>query len=279
MRPISIPSYIQKSWDIDFSSEETFQQIREAYSVLSMSSDVPEISVVIPAYNEEKNIIQTLYSLSHNVSSRSVEIIVVNNNSSDQTETLVLATGVKCVLETKQGITAARNGGLAAAKGKYILNADADSIYPKDWIEEMIKPLTQDENIVSVYGRFSFIPIGNTGRVTYFFYEYFADLMRRLNKYLKDEAVNVYGFNSGFRRIQGLQVDGFDHPAGTNEDGWLAVKLRDTLKGRLFCVTSTKALVWTSDRRIQIDGGLWKATLARLQRIFSKKQGAERADL
>ena len=279
MRPISIPSYIQKSWNINFSSAETFQQIREAYLVLSKASEIPEVSVVIPAYNEEKNIIQTLYSLSHNVSSRSVEIIVVNNNSSDQTENLVRATGIKCIPETKQGITAARNGGLAAARGKYILNADADSIYPKEWIEEMIKPLMKDENIVSVYGRFSFIPIGSTGRLTYFFYEYFADFMRSLNKYLKDEAVNVYGFNSGFRRMQGLQVNGFDHPAGTNEDGWLAVKLRDTIKGRLFCVKNTKALVWTSDRRIQIDGGLWKATFARLQRIFSKKQGAERADL
>ncbi len=279
MRPISIPPYIQKSWSLNFSSEETFQQIREAYSVLSKSAEIPEVSVVIPAYNEEKNIIQTLYSLCHNVSTRSVEIIVVNNNSSDNTEALVLATGVKCVRETKQGITAARNAGLAAAKGNYILNADADSIYPKDWMEEMVKPLVQDENIVSVYGRFSFIPIGSTGRFTYFFYEYFADFMRSLNKYLKDEAVNVYGFNSGFRRQQGLKVDGFNHPVGTNEDGWLAVKLRDTLKGKLFCVTNTRALVWTSDRRIQIDGGLWKATFARLKRIFSKKQGPERADL
>lgn len=279
MRPISIPSYIQKSWNIDFTSEETFQQIREAYTVLSKAAIIPEVSVVIPAYNEEKNIIQTLYSLSNNISSKSVEIIVVNNNSSDQTENLVLSTGVRCVRETKQGITAARNGGLTAAKGKYILNADADSIYPKHWIEEMVKPLIENENIVSVYGRFSFIPIGNTGRFTYFFYEYFADLMRTLNKFLKDEAVNVYGFNSGFRREQGLQVDGFDHPAGTNEDGWLAVKLRDRLKGKLFCVMNVKALVWTSDRRIQIDGGLWKATITRLQRIFSKKQGADRTDL
>lgn len=279
MRPISIPSYILKSWNIDYSSEKTFQQIREAYTTLSKSSDTPEVSVVIPAYNEEKNIIQTLYSLSNNVTTRSVEIVVVNNNSKDNTEALVLATGVRCVRETKQGITAARNGGLAAAKGKYILNADADSIYPEDWIEEMVKPLIQNENIVSVYGRFSFIPIGSTGRVVYFFYEYFADLVRKINKHLKDEAVNVYGFNSGYRREQGLSVDGYDHPPGTNEDGYLALKLRDKLKGKLFFVTSTKALVWTSDRRIQIDGGILKATITRFKKIFSRKQGEIRADL
>ncbi|MFX5587149.1 glycosyltransferase family A protein, partial [Acinetobacter baumannii] len=38
------------------------------------------------------------------------------------------------------------------------MNADADTIYPKDWIEQMIKPLAERENIAAVYGRFSFIP-------------------------------------------------------------------------------------------------------------------------
>ncbi|HEX3023924.1 MAG TPA: glycosyltransferase family 2 protein [Chitinophagaceae bacterium] len=279
MRPISIPSYIQKSWSIDYSSDETFRQIREAYSTLLKGSDAPEVSVVIPAYNEEQNIVQTLHSLCNNVSAKSVEIIVVNNNSKDNTEVLVLATGVQCVRETKQGITAARNCGLANAKGKYILNADADSIYPKYWIEEMVKPLDKNENIVSVYGRFSFIPTGSTGRFIYFFYEYFADFMRKLNEYLKDEAVNVYGFNSGFRRSQGLQVDGFNHPPGTNEDGYLALKLRNTLKGKLFFVTDTKALVWTSDRRIQIDGGLIKAIITRFRKLLPKKNVEIRADL
>ena len=279
MRPISIPSYIQKSWNINITSKETIAQIREAYNALSKNAENPEISVVIPAYNEEKNIVQTLYSLTHNISAKSVEIVVVNNNSKDNTEAIVLSTGVRCVTEKKQGITAARNCGLASARGKFILNADADTIYPKNWIEEMVKPLVADQKVVSVYGRFAFIPIGSTGRLTYFFYEYFADFMRWINKFMKDEAVNVYGFNSGFRREQGILVEGFDHPPGTNEDGWLALKLRDKLSGKLSCVTNTRALVWTSDRRIQIDGGLWKATMQRVQKFFSKKQGDDRADL
>ncbi|MFX6945480.1 glycosyltransferase family A protein, partial [Acinetobacter baumannii] len=76
----------------------------------------------------------------------------------------------------------ARNAGLAVANGKYILNADADTIYPKDWIEQMIKPLAERENIAAVYGRFSFIPIAGTSRFSYFIYEYFADLSRWINK-------------------------------------------------------------------------------------------------
>jgi len=277
MRPISIPLYIQNCWSSNQISDEKIASINKSYS--NLKKGFPEVSVVIPAYNEEKNILQTLDSLCNNVTARAVEIIVVNNNSIDKTELLVKATGVGCVLETKQGITAARNAGLAVAKGKYVLNADADSIYPANWIEEMIKPFDGEQKIAMVYGRFAFIPIGSTGRFTYFFYEYFADLMRWINKYTKDEAVNVYGFNSGFRREQGLEVEGFDHPPGTNEDGWLAIKLRSKGFGKLFYVTNTKALVWTSDRRIQMDGGLWKAISIRINRIFSKKQGPLRADL
>jgi glycosyltransferase involved in cell wall biosynthesis len=276
MRPITVAAYAKECWDI-LDNPNVIQLVNTAYKQLRKTGE-PDISIVIPAYNEEKNIVQTLYSLCNNITDKAVEIIVVNNNSKDNTEKLVLSTGVTCVLETKQGITSARNAGLAAAKGKYVLNADADSIYPKDWVSEMTKPFYHDENVALVYGRFSFIPIGKTGRFTYFFYEYFADLMRYVNKNLKDEAVNVYGFNSGFKREQGLSVDGFIHPPGTNEDGWLAVKLREKGYGKLFAVTNIKALVWTSDRRIQLDGGLWKATFTRIKRVLFKQEN-NRTDL
>jgi glycosyltransferase involved in cell wall biosynthesis len=268
MRPMWIPANIKKCYDSSLSSSEKIEAINAAYKKMSVGT--PVISIVIPAYNEEDSIIQTLYSLTNNICSKSVEIIVVNNNSTDKTEALVLSTGIQCPLETKKGIAAARNAGLALAKGSIVLNADADSIYPPDWIEEMSKPFFNDEKVVVVYGRLAFIPIGNTGRFTYFFYEYFADFFRFLNKYLKDEAVNVYGFNSGYRREQGLLVDGFNHPpqTGTDGDGWIALKLRDQGYGKLFYVTKPKAMVWTSDRRIQIDGGLWKALLKRIRRLF-----------
>lgn len=266
MRPISIPTYIEQLFRTNPKEIATTALIRERYG--KIANQPPVVSIVIPAYNEEENILQTLLSLSNNETQWPVEIIVVNNNSKDRTAEMVIATGIPCVNEPKQGITNARNAGLAIAKGKYILNADADTIYPKDWIQEMINPLATNEKLCSVYGRFSFIPIGSTGRFTYFFYEYFADFMRWLNKMFRDEAMNAYGFNSGFRREQGLEVDGFNHPPGTNEDGWLALKLREKGFGKLHYVTNIKALVWTTDRRIQLDGGLWKGTWKRLKRMI-----------
>lgn len=266
MRPISIPQYINQLYATNPTEIATMALIRERYS--KICKGVPLVSIVMPAYNEEANILQTLLSLSNNDTQWPVEIVVVNNNSKDKTEEMVLSAGIPCIKETNQGITNARNAGLAVAKGTYILNADADTIYPKDWIEEMVKPLIQNEKVCSVYGRFSFIPTGNTGRFTYFFYEYFADLMRWMNKIFRDEAMNAYGFNSGFRRDQGLSVEGFNHPPGTNEDGWLALKLREKGYGKLHYVTNIKALVWTTDRRIQIDGGLLMGTFKRLKRMI-----------
>ncbi len=266
MRPIAIPPYIKQLYKLNPFDEVAIEKVKLLYK--DLQNGQPLISIVIPAYNEEENIVQTLLSLCNNKTKWSFEIIIVNNNSIDRTEELVISSGIKCVLETKQGITIARNTGLANAKGKYILNADADTIYPIDWIEQMASPLINNDTIAAVYGRFSFIPIGKTGRFVYFFYEYMADLMRWVNKTFRDEAMNAYGFNSGFRKEQGVAVDGFNHPPGTNEDGWMALKLREKGFGKLHYVTNISALVWTTDRRIQIDGGLWKGTIKRIKRMI-----------
>ncbi len=279
MRPITIPNTIEQLWKSGAKTrDEQIAMVKNRYSQLLKGT--PEVSIVIPAYNEEQNILRTLLSLSSNTTTRSVEIIVVNNNSKDNTEALVKATDVGCILETKQGITAARNAGLAVARGKYILNADADSIYPPDWVEEMVKPLADSDTVSITYGRFGFIPTGSTSRFSYFLYEHTADTIRWVNKKFREEAVNVYGFNSGFRREQGISVEGFNHPPGANEDGWLAVKLREKGYGKLHCVTNTNAMVWTADRRIEMDGGLWKALWMRFKRIvFPPKEVVIRKDL
>jgi len=268
MRSLSIPKVILSYIDGSKSNEELISASAKSYKILNNGN--PEISIVIPAYNEEANIVSTLTSLCNNKTAHILEIIVVNNNSTDDTERLVRAFGVSCINEIKQGITNARNAGLASASGTYILNADADTIYPPDWVEQMVKPLMDPKNSIT-YGRFSLIPTGSAKRSIYFVYEYFTEITRWIESKTKDEAVNVYGFNSGFRREQGLSVGGFNHPEGTNEDGHLAFKLRNKGFGKLFRVTAPSALVWTTDRRIQIDGGLVKASVKRLKRLLRMK--------
>ena len=266
MRPLSIPGYIQQYWNTAIDIRRLANETSKAYQKLNKGRH-PDVTIIIPAYNEEKTIVQTLHSICRNETSYAVEIIVVNNNSKDKTAELVEACGVTCILETRQGIVHARNCGLAHSKGKYIINADADTIYPESWIDKLIRPLEKNKNAAITYGRYSFLPEKNTRRITYFFYESLADLSRKFNKYFKDEAVNVYGCNSAFRKEQALQVDGYNHPpGGSTEDGYLALKLRNNGFGKLLYVK--KALVWTTDRRIHIDGGLWVGAFKRLKRII-----------
>src|SRR3989442_14101237 len=116
MRPIAIPSAIREHDQPKERLKDKMSTIRQ--NIQRLYSSIPEVSIVIPAYNEEETILKTLSSLSATTSKKSIEIIVVNNNSKDATGELATAAGATCILETKQGITPARNAGLKLAKGK-----------------------------------------------------------------------------------------------------------------------------------------------------------------
>jgi len=261
MRPLVVPTRIKNL--LRYSEDEKAYIVRQQYK--SLLKGVPEVTVVIPAYNEEATILNALVSVTANITHFSVEVIVVNNNSTDRTEELVRSTGVRCINETTKGVKAARTAGLMAAAGKYILNADADSIYAPAWVETMITPLENNTDIALTYGTFAFLPGPHDSRFPYFVYESMADVLRMFKRWFREEAVNVYGCSSGFRRSQCLQVDGYEHPPGANEDGYLALKLRDKGLGKLKRMPGSNIIVWTIDRHLQQDGGLMKSFFIRVK--------------
>jgi len=90
------------------------------------------ISLVIPAYNEEKYIVPTLESVNKAIKkfrekyNKNIEVIVVDNDSNDKTAEIALSYGCKVVKFKKHNIAAVRNAGAKHAKGKYIAFVDAD---------------------------------------------------------------------------------------------------------------------------------------------------------
>jgi glycosyltransferase involved in cell wall biosynthesis len=95
-----------------------------------------KVSLVIPAYNEEKYIKECLiHIMAQQV--RPDEIIIVDNNCNDATMDLVKHFPVKVVKEEVQGMTAARNKGFNTARGDIIARCDADSHLPPDWIRRV----------------------------------------------------------------------------------------------------------------------------------------------
>jgi len=90
------------------------------------------ISLVIPAYNEEKYIVPTLESINKAIKKfkekyyKNIEVIVVDNDSNDKTAEIASSYGCKVVKFKKHNIAAVRNAGAKHAIGKYIAFVDAD---------------------------------------------------------------------------------------------------------------------------------------------------------
>src|SRR5207245_4147273 len=90
-----------------------------------------KISIIIPAYNEERLLGDTLHrvqaaTISFSEAGWETELIVCDNNSTDRTAELARAAGARVVFEPINQIARARNAGAAAATGDWLLFIDAD---------------------------------------------------------------------------------------------------------------------------------------------------------
>ena len=87
------------------------------------------ISVIIPAYNEEKLLPAALEAIQHSLTEiADSEIIVVDNESTDRTREIAAEAGAKIVTESVHNIGAVRNAGASVAKGNILVFIDADTV-------------------------------------------------------------------------------------------------------------------------------------------------------
>jgi glycosyltransferase involved in cell wall biosynthesis len=115
------------------------------------------ISFAICAYNEEKYIGDTLRSIIDNAPQNLLEIIVVDNASTDNTSAAALAfPNVKVVHEPKKGLTRARQAGLMAATGDLLACVDADTHVSKEWFEILNREFEKDPKVVCLSGPYEF---------------------------------------------------------------------------------------------------------------------------
>jgi glycosyltransferase involved in cell wall biosynthesis len=105
------------------------------------------LSIVVPAYNEASSIGACLRSLAHQQTGRRYEVVLVDNNSTDQTIEVARAAAsgldLRVVQEHCQGRGAARRAGFEAAQGHIVFSADADTVYRADWLQTLLGPLGQ----------------------------------------------------------------------------------------------------------------------------------------
>lgn len=109
-------------------------------------------SVVIPCYNEAQYVADAILSLHKQDFDGAYEIVVVDNNSTDDTASIARDLGARVVFEPARGVTNARERGRTAAVGEIVVSADADTVYSRDWLARIDEVFRGDENIVAVVG-------------------------------------------------------------------------------------------------------------------------------
>ena len=143
-------------------------QAYEKWKVTPLTVD-PEISVVIPAYNEEVRIIPTIGAIASHVSSLGVpwELIVADDGSTDSTVSMIQGLQETSeerpepefvnlhllIAEQNGGKGSAVQRGMLAAKGKYILFADADNSTPIEEISGLLSKIQDDGYDIAIGSR------------------------------------------------------------------------------------------------------------------------------
>lgn len=239
-------------------TEDSFTSVNR--KLTRHQSDSPVVSIVIAAWNEELNILSCISSLASMTTNIPFEIIVVDNNSTDNTSKVLHKLNIRSLFEAKQGCGPARERGQAHAKGQYILLADADCIYPTRWLDEMMSQLNKP-GTACVYGRYSFISEGGFPRWKLFLLEKMKDSIALIRHY-KRPYLNAFGISMGYVREFGLKAGYIDHNT-RGDDGRLCFDLMKF--GKVRQVLSARARPWTRPRTLQRDGNFEKALLSRIK--------------
>ncbi len=265
MTPSFLPAWVRDHW---FEHEKRTENPDVRYQYLAdrlarFSCETPEVSIVIPAWNEEETLLKTLSSLSALETGIPTELLVVNNRSTDRTQEILDRCRVRSVWEPRQGIPYARQTGLERARGRIILCGDADSVYPPEWVDRMVSELS-NTSVAVVYSRYSFVPPPGRPRWIFSLYEGVVDLWYRFRSRNRPH-LNAMGGSLGFRRKDAIDVGGFDLSMKRGSDGQLAWKLGR--KGEIKGLYDRKTRIWSHTRRLYEQGSLLRA----LQRRFKKE--------
>jgi len=133
-------------------------------SLFSMSRVEPTVSVIIPSYNCERYIAETLESILDQTF-KDIEIIVVDDGSTDKTRQIVTSYGepVRLVTQTNAGVCAARNHGIREAAGQYVCLMDHDDYWLPDKLALQLEQMQRHPEVGLVYSTFAWWNPGENG--------------------------------------------------------------------------------------------------------------------
>ncbi|HNI44023.1 MAG: glycosyltransferase family 2 protein [Chitinophagales bacterium] len=122
---------------------------------------IPQLSIVICTYNRQKYIGYCLESLYQQTLAKEVfEVLVINNNCTDQTESICMAFKkqhtdwqFRYFVEQRQGLSFARNRGIAESRGEMVCFIDDDAVAEPDFALNLLNFMLQKPDAIGVGGR------------------------------------------------------------------------------------------------------------------------------
>jgi glycosyltransferase involved in cell wall biosynthesis len=116
-----------------------------SYKINKLQSENPVWSIVFCAYNEESFLLPTIKSIAEINTILPIEIVAVNNASTDRTREILDQCWIKVIDEKKKWLSYARNAWLEASKWAIIFQTDADTKLPPTWIDAHLKHYGDEE--------------------------------------------------------------------------------------------------------------------------------------
>jgi hypothetical protein len=200
-----------------------------------------DVSVIIPALNEEKYLPRCLESLTRQSRKDQFEIIVVDGGSKDRTVEVAKDHADKVMVEPSP-VGVARNLGAKCAEGKILAFIDADTIACERWIETIAETFNSRKNVAGVTG--PTLPYEGT-ELDRLAYHVATGWAQRLS--LKLGRPHVAGLNCAYRRDPFWEAGGFDEKRVLSEDVTLSLRMRH--QGPIFF--NPQMVAYTSLRRIK----------------------------
>jgi glycosyltransferase involved in cell wall biosynthesis len=179
-------------------------------------------SIIIPTFNGASRIGHCLDALLNQTSGKNVEILVVNDGSTDNTVGVVeRSSGVRLISQANAGPAAARNRGALEARGTIILFTDDDCVATPDWLDAMLEPF-QDPEVVGAKGVYR---TRQTSLVARFVQIEYEDRYRLMRSQSSIDFIDTY--SAAFRRDRFLAMNGYDisFPVACAEDIELSYRM------------------------------------------------------
>ncbi len=215
-----------------------------------------KISVIICTYNNAKCLKQAILSLIDQTLDKNLyEILVVDNNSSDETVLQVKSfqlkslAEIRLIRETEQGLGYARNKGLRSAKGEYVAFIDDDAKADEYWLENAIK-ITEDSKLKPIAVGGVILPFYIERKPDWFKDEYETRSWGEKERFLEGHET-LSGSNMIIRKVEAIKYGGFENKVGmkgsylsVGEETSLFEKIREKIKEDNIFYYSPKLIVY-----------------------------------